>query len=507
MTHKVYLVGAGPGDPGLITVKGAEALGRADAVVYDFLANRALLALAKPGAETYFVGKQAGYHSLPQEEINALLVKLWKAGSNVVRLKGGDPFVFGRGGEEALELSKSKIPYEVIPGVTAGLSGLAYAGIPATHRGVSVSATLVTGHENPDKEMSDLDWKALALPHGTLIVYMGVKNLPHITRELMAGGLDADTPAALVRMATFAEQKVLVSTVGKISEEAAASGMRPPALLCVGKVVELRKKLNWFESLPLFGKKIVITRPREQCEKQRKALETLGAQVVEHPAIRIEPPEDFADLDASIRTLSDFDFVIFTSTNAVNRFMGRVNELGFDARALKGCCIGVVGPGTKLALEAHGLRPDLMPQRFTSAMLIPAILEKDRDAKGKKALLPRADIAPEKLIVELKAVGILPTEVKAYRTRPTDENSVALQKMICEGEIHGVTFASSSSAQNFITGVESDFLHKHRDRLFFVSIGPATTATLKELGFTPDAEAVEHTIPGMTRALLDLFEQ
>ncbi|MFH2000596.1 MAG: uroporphyrinogen-III C-methyltransferase [Planctomycetota bacterium] len=505
MTNKVYLVGAGPGDPGLITVKGAEALARADAVVYDFLANRALLALAKPGAETHFVGKQAGYHSLPQEEINALLIKLWRAGNTVVRLKGGDPFVFGRGGEEALELSGAGIPYEVIPGVTAGLAGLAYAGIPATHRGVSVSATLVTGHENPDKEVSDLDWKSLALPHGTLIVYMGVRNLPHITKELIAGGLDADTPAALVRMATFAEQQVIVSTVGRISEEAAAAKIRPPALLCVGKVVELREKLNWFESLPLFGRKIVITRPKEQCEQQRKALETLGAQVVEHPAIRIEPPDDFSELDASIRNLSGFDFIIFTSTNAVDQFMGRVATLGLDARALAGCCIGVVGPGTKRALETHGLRPDLMPERFTSAMLIPAMLQKFPDARGRKALLPRADIAPENLLVELNKVGILPTEVMAYRTRPAEGDAAVLQKAIEDHEIHGVTFASSSSVQNFVTTMGSDFLRRHREELVFVSIGPATTATIKELGFTPDAEAVEHTIPGMTRALLDLF--
>jgi uroporphyrinogen III methyltransferase/synthase len=507
MAQKVYLVGAGPGDPGLITVKGAEALQHADAVVYDFLANEKLLRLAKADCETIYVGKQAGKHSMPQEKINALLVRLWKEGKTVVRLKGGDPFVFGRGGEEAQALVEAKVPFEVVPGITAGLAGLAYAGIPATHRGKSVSATLVTGHEDPTKEASDLDWKALAASGGTIIVYMGVRNLPMIAKSLIDGGLGADTPAALVRMATFPEQEVVASTLGRIEAEAKAAGIKPPALFCVGSVVELRQELNWFENLPLFGKRIVITRPREQSTQQRAALEGLGASVIEHAAIEILPPTSFAELDQAIEGIHGFDIVLFTSVNGVKHFFERLQSLGFDSRKLAGTFIGVIGPATGGALEAFGIQPDMKPDRFTTAALIPALQDRFKDLKGKQALLPRADIAPDLLCKELEELGVVVKEVTAYRTLAAGEDKQALIEAFEQGRIDAVTFASSSAAQSFIDSLGADALKAHKGNARFVSIGPVTSQTLRDAGFPPDAEAKEHTIPGLTEALMKIFGQ
>lgn len=503
--HKVYLVGAGPGDPGLITVKGFELLGRADVVVYDFLANEKLLNERREGAEALCVGKRAGQHSMAQEEINDLLVELWRQGKMVVRLKGGDPFVFGRGGEEALALADAKIPFEVVPGVTSGLAGLAYAGIPPTHRGLAVTATLATGHEDPSKTTSDLDLEALAKCGGTIVIYMGVRNLPIIVNGLMEGGLPPDTPAALVYKATFPEQKVVTSTVEKIEADALAAGIRPPALLVVGRVVDLRKQLDWFERLPLFGKRIVITRPREQSEKQRAELEALGAQVIEHPAINILPPASFEKLDEAIERLDRFDVIVFTSRNGVQFFFDRLFGKGLDMRSLAPCRIGVIGPGTGEWLEAFGIKPDVMPPRYTSSALVPALVEQFGDVKGMKVLLPRADIAPDLLLKDLEAAGMVPEPIVAYRTVPAGEETDRLKKLIDEHAIDAVTFASSSSATSFIESLGATFLKSSKGNMRFVSIGPVTTKTLDHLGFPPDIEAEEHTIQGLGEALLNLF--
>ncbi|MBU0754274.1 MAG: uroporphyrinogen-III C-methyltransferase [Planctomycetes bacterium] len=505
--NKVYLVGAGPGDPGLITVKGARLLEQADVVVYDFLANARLLEHAPEGSERIYVGKRAGYHSTPQEKITELLIDYWKKGKNVVRLKGGDPFVFGRGGEEALALAEEGIPFEVVPAGTAGLAGLAYAGIPATHRGLAVCTTLVTGHEDPTKESSDLDWRALATHGGTIVVYMGVHNLPVITKELQAGGLPPETPAALVRMASFPEQRVLVSTLGEIDAEAKRDGITPPALLCVGHVVSLRDKLNWFETRPLFGKRVVITRPREQSGRQRDVLEALGAEAIEEPAIEILPPIDFAQLDHAIEQAARFDFVIFTSVNGVKYFFERLRHLGLDARALAGTMVCAIGPGTTKAIEAHGIRPDLIPEQYTSASLVPALIKKYPDLKGKKALLPRADIAPGELIEALKMQGLSIEEVTAYRTVAAQNNDDrSIREAFESGRVDAVTFASSSAAQNFLNRLGSGFLKKHKGKAAFVSIGPVTTKTMTQAGFPPDCESREHTIPGLADALVDFFD-
>jgi uroporphyrinogen III methyltransferase/synthase len=501
--HKVYLVGAGPGDPGLITVKGLALLQRADVVVYDFLANEKLLNERKEGAEVLCVGKRAGQHSMPQEEINDLLVELWRKGKSVVRLKGGDPFVFARGGEEALALADAKVPFEVVPGVTSGLAGLAYAGIPPTHRGVAVTATLATGHEDPAKGPPDLDLQALARCGGTIVIYMGVKNLSFIVKGLMKGGLPSDTPAALVYKATFPEQRVVRSTLEKIEADASAAGIRPPALLVVGRVVNLRERLDWFERLPLFGKRIVITRPREQSEKQKTALEALGAQVIEHPAINILPPSSFEKLDQAIERLDRFDIIVFTSRNGVQFFFDRLFEKGHDLRSLAPCRVAVIGPGTGEWLEAFGLKPDVMPPRYTSSALVPALVEHLGDVKGLRVLLPRADIAPDFLLKDLEAAGMVPEPIVAYRTVPAGEETDRLKKLIDEGAIDAVTFASSSSASSFIESLGAKFLKSRKGQMRFVSIGPVTSQTLNDLGFPPDLEAQKHTIPGLAQVLVD----
>jgi uroporphyrinogen III methyltransferase/synthase len=505
LAHKVYLVGAGPGDPGLITVRGAELLQHADVVLYDLLANKLLLRLMKPTAEAICVGKRANHHFQPQEEINQLLVKLWREGKTVVRLKGGDPFVFGRGGEEALTLARAGVPFEVVPGVTAGVAGLAYAGIPATFRGLAVSATMVTGHEDPTKENSELDWKKLAACGGTLVVYMGVSKLAAITNSLMEGGMPGDTPAALVRMATFPEQRVLSSTLSDIADEAKREGMKPPAIFCTGRVLNLRSELNWFEGLPLFGRRIVVTRPREQISQQAGALETLGAQVIEHPAIDIVPPDDYKEMDEAISRLSSFDFVFFTSINGVKHFFQRLYTLGHDARKLAGCRVGVIGPGTGKSLEPYGISPDFMPGRYTSAEFARALVDQFTEVKGKTALLPRADIAPDYLLKDLEKAGMTVKEIIAYRTVTASDEIDKLKDAFEGREIHAVTFASSSAAQSFIDSMGADFLKAHKGKSRFVSIGPVTTQTLSEAGFPPDAEAKEHTIPGLTEALMKTF--
>ena len=326
MTKKgiVYLVGAGPGDPGLMTLKGAECLAGADAVVYDFLANPALLSHASAGAEMIYVGKKGSDHTLGQGEINRLIVDLALSGKTVVRLKGGDPYIFGRGGEEAEELFEAGVPFQVVPGISSVVAAPAYAGIPLTHRDHTSNVGFVTGHEDPTKERSALDWSKLATGYGTLVFVMGVKNLPHITRNLIQGGRDESTPAALVRWGTTPDQTTVVGSLGNIAEKAETMGMKPPAVLVVGGVVGLRNKLNWFETLPLFGRRILVTRTREQASKLTGSLAALGAQVIECPTIRLTPPSDWAPVDRAIERMPDFDWLVLTSPNGVRFLMDRL---------------------------------------------------------------------------------------------------------------------------------------------------------------------------------------
>ncbi|MDP8972962.1 MAG: uroporphyrinogen-III C-methyltransferase, partial [Actinomycetota bacterium] len=371
----IYLVGSGPGDPGLFTVKGVECLRRADAVVYDRLAPEALLAHAHPEAELIYVGKKPGEPSMPQEEINALLVELARAGKTVVRLKGGDPYVFGRGGEEALELTRAGLPFEVVPGVTSGIAAPAYAGIPVTHRGFSTSVAFVTGHEDPTKGESDVDWEKLANGAETLVLYMGVGRLAEISSELISAGRNPETPVACVRWGTRSEQRTVTGTLENIAERVAQAKLKPPAITVVGDVVALRDEgLDWYERRPLFGRRVVVTRARAQAGELSRQLKTLGAEVFEFPTIEIRAPEDFGPLDGAIWELDSFDWIVFTSVNGVEAFMERLRYHGLDLRTVpRWAKVAAIGPATAHRVEEAGLRVNVTPEEYRAEALIEAL--------------------------------------------------------------------------------------------------------------------------------------
>ncbi|MBT3199141.1 MAG: uroporphyrinogen-III C-methyltransferase [Phycisphaerales bacterium] len=495
----VYLVGAGPGDPGLMTIRGRDLLRQADAVVYDNLAARRLLDEAPGDAEMIYVGKQAAAHTLKQEQINELLVKLGSEGKQVVRLKGGDPFVFGRGGEEALALVEAGVKFEVVPGITAGIAALAYAGIPVTHRNITSSMALITGHEMPGKAESYLDYEALAGWPGTLGFYMGVKNLPKITASLIAHGKDPATPAALVRWGTTARQETVTGTLETITDVATAAGIKPPALIVVGHVVALREKISWFENRPLFGKKIVVTRARLQASRVTAQLEALGAEVIELPAIRIEAPDDSAPLDQAVSAIQAYDWIIFTSANGVDAFFGAMERAGLDARALAGVKVCVIGPGTAAKLAQFGLRKDAQPKAYKASEITETLAKID-DLNGKKILCPRADIAPKELIHDLEARGAEATDIAAYRTVGETPGQELLDDLFADRGPDWITFTSSSTVTNFVNAVGLDRLQASNAKL--ASIGPVTSNTIRSFDLTADIEAESHTIPGLIDALL-----
>ncbi|MBI4796643.1 MAG: uroporphyrinogen-III C-methyltransferase, partial [Deltaproteobacteria bacterium] len=369
----VYLVGAGPGDPGLITVKGRKVLRKAQVVVYDQLASPELLKEAPADAEIIYVGKKAGAHALPQEGINQLLVDKARAGLTVVRLKGGDPFVFGRGGEEALALAAAGLPFEVVPGVTAAVAVPAYAGIPVTHRGLASLVTFITGHEDPTKEASAIPWNVLAKTQGTLVFLMGVKNLADNCRRLVEGGRSPETPAAVIEKGTTLEQRAVTGVLGNIAAKAQEAAVKPPAILVVGEAVSLRESLKWWETRPLWGKTAVVTRTREQASALVALLAGAGARCLEVPTIDIGPPDDFAPLDQALGNLSRYKWVVFTSANGVTAFLNRLFAQGKDVRALGGAKIAAIGPATAQALREHGLVADVMPAQFKAEVLLEAL--------------------------------------------------------------------------------------------------------------------------------------
>ncbi len=497
----VFLVGAGPGDPGLITVRGLEALRTAEVVVFDALANPRLLREARADAELISVGKRGGCHTMKQEEINALLVAKGNEGKRVCRLKGGDPFVFGRGGEEALALAEAGVPFEVVPGVTAGIAAPAYAGIPVTHRGLASSVAFVTGHEDPTKESSDIAWDKLATGVGTLVFYMGVKNLSHIVEQLTSNGLAPETPAAVIQWGTAPQQLTATGTLANIAERAA--GMEAPAVLVVGKVAALRKELAWFERRPLFGRRIVVTRARAQASELCQQLEALGAEVVEMPTIRIEPPSDWAPLDQAIAELAAFDWVLFTSVNGVDGFFARLAAAGKDARALPR--VAAIGPATAERLAGHGIRPDCQPDRFTGAELVAALAARE-SLSGKRVLLPRAADVPETVRTGLEAAGAVVREVDAYRTIVGGQADEETLRRVLAGEVDAVTFTSSSTVRGFVDALGRERLAALPSSVRLVSIGPVTTATARELGLAIAAEAEAHTIAGLVAALRKLMK-
>ncbi|NQT54461.1 uroporphyrinogen-III C-methyltransferase [bacterium] len=495
----VSLVGSGPGDPGLITVKGMECIRAADVVVYDFLANPRLLDAARPDAEVIYVGKRGGQHTMKQEEINALLVAKAAEGKRVCRLKGGDPYVFGRGGEEALELVAAGIPFEVVPGVTAGVAAPAYAGIPVTHRDCTSSLAFVTGHEDPAKAVSALDWGALARGVGTLVVYMGVKRLPQTIAALRRGGLPADTPAALIQWGTLPRQQTATGTLDTILDT--GKHIQPPAIFVVGSVVKLREQLQWFEKRPLSGRTVVVTRSRTQSSQLSCRLDALGAEVVEMPTIRIDPPESYRPLDDAIARLDTYSWVVFTSVNGVDAFFTRLAVVGRDARALP--LVASIGRATTERLAALGIRADCQPTRFIGEALVDT-LAAQADVRGRRILLPHAPEAPDTVPEGLRAHGATVDVVAAYRTVIAADADSPIVERLLEGEVDVVTFTSSSTVRGFVNALGATRVKELPASTCFVSIGPVTSATARELGLPLAAEAAEHTIPGVVDAIVKL---
>jgi len=502
---KVYLIGAGPGDPGLLTLKGKRCLEEADVVVYDYLANPRLLRYSRSDAELIFVGKQAGRHTLPQEEIGRLLVEQAKLGKVVARLKGGDPFIFGRGGEEAEDLVAARIPFEVVPGVTAAVAAPAYAGIPLTHRDLTSTVAFITGHEDPTKDATSIAWDKIATGIGTLVFFMGVGQLPEIAAKLVGHGRSPQTPAAVIRWGTRAEQEVVTGTLEDIAER--CRGMKPPALILVGEVVALREKLRWFEAMPLAGKRILITRAREQASAFAAVLEAAGAEVVEFPTISIVPPESWAPLDAAIGRLREYQWVIFTSSNGVRSFRDRLQHAGRDVRDLHGITICAIGPATAAALATLGIRADLVPAEFKAEALLEAIraVPGGTDIRGARVLLARAAEARELLPDELTRRGAQVDVVAAYRTVRSIPEAEPVRAMLRDRNLHAVTFTSSSTVKHFLELVGEDARDLLRG-VVVASIGPITAEAAARRGIVSDIVPENYTIPALAEALIRHFQ-
>lgn len=501
----IYLVGSGPGDPGLFTVKGVQCLEEADAIVYDRLAPEALLRHAKPDSERIYVGKKPGEPTMSQEAINDLLVDLGRSGKTVVRLKGGDPYVFGRGGEEALALVEAGVPFEVVPGVTSGIAAPAYAGVPVTHRGVSTSVAFVTGHEDPAKGHHDVDWEKVANGADTLVLYMSVGRLAEISASLVSTGKDPDTPVAVVRWGTIPEQQTVTGTLRDIAERVAEAGLKPPAITVVGDVVHLRESgLDWYERRPLFGKRIVVTRARAQAGELSVRLETLGAEVVEFPTIEIAPPEDFGPLDDAIRELDSFDWLVFTSVNGVDAFVERLGRHDLDLRAVpRGAKIAAIGPATAARITALGLRVDVVPAEYRAEALLEEVA--GDPIAGKRVLIPRAKVAREVLPERLRDAGAEVVVPPAYESRPSSEGRDYLARRLESGEVDCVTFTASSTVENFVRAFGEDDAVRLLGGARVACIGPITAGTARGHGIRVDTEADEYTISGLVEAVTKLF--
>ena len=501
---KVYLVGAGPGDPSLITLRAVECLHCADVVIYDFLASPTLLNHADKKTEMIYVGKQAGDHTLKQEDIIKLIIEKAKQGLDVVRLKGGDPFVFGRGGEECLALKQEGIPFEVIPGITAGISVPCYAGIPVTHRKLASSVAFITGHEDPTKPDSSINWKHLAKGVDTLVFYMGVSNLPLITSELTANGLSGDTPVAVIRWGTKPSQQTITGTLDTIVDIAEKKMIKPPSIIIVGRVVSLSKDLAWFENRPLFGRRIINTRSRGQASMLSKSLTNLGAEVIELPTIEIVPEPENSDLKDKIKKIKDYDWLIFTSPNGVDAFFKKFLKRYNDIRELGNAKIACIGPGTSDAVKSYHIHVDITAKKAVAEGLI-AELETADSWKNKRILLPRAKEARDVLPDTLSSWGAHVDLAVAYKTvKPADIRKSTLQDIV-ENRYDLITFSSSSTFKNFIDLFSKEKLPDVLHNIKAVSIGPITSSTMHDLNVKPLIEASEHTIPGLVRSIKEYF--
>jgi uroporphyrinogen III methyltransferase/synthase len=509
----VSLVGAGPGDPGLITVRGMRLLEQADVVIYDYLASPRLLSYC-PQAECIYVGKKAAAHSMTQDQINALLVEKGKAGKRVVRLKGGDPFIFGRGGEECLALAAAGLRFEVVPGITAAIGAPAYAGIPVTHRDFNSSFTFITGHEKEEEYKdpqalqreaasgaSDLDWSVIAkLP--CVAFYMGVKSLPRICAKLIEHGMPADMPAAAIRWGTRPDQQTVVGTLATLAARVEEAGLKPPALTIIGKVVSLRESMNWFETRPLFGQTIAVTRTRQQASDLTEQLLSLGAEVIEAPTIELAPPTDWKPIDDALAHAHDFDWIVFTSASGVEYTRRRLFETGRDVRVFGQAKFAAIGDATAAALrEKLTIQADLCPQRFVAEALADEFAARNEIA-GKKFLFLRADIARPLLRQRLQQGGAAQVlDLPVYETKIAAALPPELLEALGASRLRWITFTSSSTARNFTTLLGPDYRERLRN-VRLASIGPITTQTLQDLDLEPTVQADEFNIQGLISAIV-----
>ncbi len=514
MTGTVYLIGAGPGDPGLITVRGRELLRGADVVVYDRLVHPALLRESRPNAERVYAGKASSHHSMKQADINAILIDRAHAGLRVARLKGGDPFVFGRGGEEAEACEAAGIPYIVVPGVSSAIAVPAYAGIPVTHRDLASSFAVITGHErsaaHSETTEERRDWATIARGADTLVFLMGVGTLASTVDRLLANGRTPDTPAALIQWGTWAEQRVVTGTLATIVSEAIEQNIQPPSICVVGDVVRLHDTLRWYEersAMPLLGKTVVVTRAREQASTMTALLEAHGACPVEFPVIRIAPPETYGLLDAALQNLASFNWIVFTSVNTVAVVADRLMAFSHDARSFAPVRIAAIGPGTAAALKDRlGLLADFVPSEAVAESIIAEWPE--HDMAGKRVLLPRAEQARDYLPNHLEGLGADVTVVTAYRTLLDSAGAGHLLHDLEARRVDAVTFTSSSTVRNFVESLGGqDRVADLRDGFCVAAIGPITAQTAEELGLTPDVVAHEHTIPGLVAALEEYYRE
>lgn len=499
---KVMLVGAGPGDPKLLTLRGREALQQAEVVLYDYLANPVLVDLAPPDAERIYVGRRGRGAYQDQEEIHRLLIDKAREGKTVVRLKGGDPFIFGRGGEEAEAVAAAGIPFEIVPGVTSAVAVPAYAGIPLTHRTLASSVAFVTGHEDPAKGASSVDWPRLAASSGTVVFLMGMKNLPAIVGHLRKEGRAPTTPVAVIRWGTRAGQRTVIGTLEDIVARSEEAKLEPPTLIVVGEVVRLRERLNWFESRPLFGRRVLVTRAREQAADLSDRLAEYGAESVECPTIRIVAPESWEPLDRAIAALSRVQWLIFTSANGVGPFMNRLRRAGRDARGLAGVTLCCIGPRTAEELTRYGLTADLVPAEYQAEGLLAALNAAGIKA-GQRVLIPRAAVARELLPEELRAMGVEVEVVPAYRTvRPTAD-SERVKTLLRTHALDVLTFTSSSTARQFCDMFDSrEEARKLTAGVAVACIGPVTANTATEEGLAVTITAGKNTIPALVEAIV-----
>jgi len=505
LSSRVYLIGAGPGDPELLTLKGLRCLQEAECVVYDSLVNTDLLQHALPGAEWICVGKRGGSHTISQDDINALLIEKAKAGKVVARLKGGDPFVFGRGGEEAEALASEGIPFEVVPGVTSGYAAPAYAGIPVTHRDFSPSVAFITGHEDPNKEESLIAWDKIATGIGTLVFFMGVGNLPDIVRNLIRHGRSRETPIALVQWGTFQHQEVVSGTLSTIVELVKASGLSAPAITVVGDVVSLRDKLRWFDNRLLSGKRILITRPHHQAGDFRRRLKSLGAEVITFPTIEIRDPSSWEALDRAIRDVENYQWLVFTSVNGVERFFSRYRQLERDVRDLEGVQIAAIGSATEKAVAGRGLKVEVLPDEFKAEGLLQSL--KGKVLKGTRILIPRAKLARDILPLELQNQGAQVDVVEAYETTVPRGGQERLQLILEERPLDMIVFTSSSTVTNMVEMAQPGAQRDSLKHTAIAAIGPITRETAESYGFDVQVQPNQYTIPTLVDAIVSFYRK